>query len=133
MIDVTIPKSKWLRGKSPDNMVVLLNEAGAGCILGHILLASGFPKDDLLGKYAISRLPDHLVQRYCPEPLFSVLSFSEKTTGSVHSCRLVDVNDDDAIEDDEREDKLTLFCEPLGIALRFVEDEPHARQQGMAQ
>ena len=108
---VVIDRSKWTDG-------FLLSSDGCSCVLGHILLACGIPREVLLGhtltfshwlEAEAAKVPKTILDRgRWREP---------KLTDRAYE--LVTINDEGGTWE-EREEKLRLKAPELGVELEFV-------------
>jgi len=101
-MQVTIDRQKWQRGEGDGEFY---NEfTGNCCAMGFICLAAGIPLEDIIGLSAIDPKIAELVGN-------DIVGIQGK---------VVDLNDDSYLEDDEREEKLGNVAREAGIELTFI-------------
>ena len=116
MLQVEIDVERWGIG-----MLCKKREDGTTClcVLGYIAMASGVPVDHMLGKTGygqlslddIARIPEGLRPFGSPVRLSSLIA-----------CRMISLNDDSFLSQEEKRERLARTALEVGVQLRFVED-----------
>lgn len=131
---LTIVRSKWLRGKPTNSM--LLNCNGDMCCLGFLSIAQGFTEQEIKGVQTPADLIDRgtkSIDDFSEDTKFLVRkSFisdeeseepitSEYFINSDVCCALMQTNDSPSITDKEREEMLTYYFSDQDIEVEFVD------------
>lgn len=128
-LSVEVPRSQWLRGETG----TLMDTEDCACILGHIGLAAGIPRDELRGQTDIAGLEDGLIGLF-PEKLVDKMVYEQYLgqdrigyEDSEISRNLVDNNDSTGVfhktDDALREEKLIELAAQADIELTFTGDQ----------
>lgn len=113
----TVKRSEWNRGQV--DSCLLRGSDNLKCCLGFYLLSKGFTKDDILYQY----FPVDVIL-FCSEnhndPMVDTLNRKFLTSSSL-ALKLMQINDNADILDDEREELLKDRLLESGIEVTFVD------------
>lgn len=120
MKKLVIDRSKWRTGQrgenaSGDGITMLLNFEGYMCCLGFFCNASGIHREDLVGVGA----PDELDKQFFSKiPLL----ISEVNIRSQFTDIAIEINDNEDMCREEREDQIRVHFASEGIKVEFIND-----------
>lgn len=122
MLEVTVVRKDWFRGKGGDESKLQIaptgrvrdNNAGKKCCLGFGCLAAGQPVEDIIGEADPSGIanPTELVKKHMLDTYGNLLPAVES---------MIQINDRIGIEDSDREYRLIGLGKDVGIAFTFVD------------
>ena len=111
-----IDRAKWRTGgdsriQTGEGSTKLLNNDGFMCCLGFRCHQMGIPKKDLLGKGC----PEQLANNWTiPDLIDSVVGYDTDFTTTA-----IEINDSDAITQEEREKEITEHFATIGVTVEF--------------
>lgn len=114
---VVIEKSKWDRGKGLGKGALFNGQTY--CALGFCLKACGVSDDLLKGNGSIGDLLSEAVENI-PAPFIETYADGFQTSSDL-ALKIAATNDVGYCTDAERMERLSLFLEPVGFDLEFVE------------
>lgn len=123
MLAVTVRRSSWLRGKSPEGSY-LRDHNAQQCCLGFVCRAVGWEEDELLGidtPAAVRRVASINALDAVPDELRGLFDMYKSSTvlDSLVSAEMMNLNDSDKVDDQTRERELTWLAKTIGIELNF--------------
>lgn len=119
--EFTVDRKEWLRGSGIASS--LLDRAGKKCCLGFLAIACGHSPEDIFGvasPFAVFNQGDRYLM---PQVLIGDGTGNEEaivTCDSWACVKLMDINDDQCIDDDEREERLVKGFQTIGIKVNFI-------------
>ncbi len=115
---LVIERARWLRGTGGPNSK-LLDRDGKMCCLGFFGLACGFVEADLRGVAEPSGVTCDADGEW-PSWLSSLDEYERRLIDTTACGLLMGTNDDDAIDDRNREEKLAKLFAEHGVEVEFV-------------
>ncbi len=107
--NLTINRNKW-------GMHSLLNYSGKMCCLGFLALACGAIPEEIEGELRPARAPNI---DWPKEFMFIKLKSNELVDSSL-AAKAMNINDDEKLTWDEKEERLKVVFRRAGIKLRFI-------------
>lgn len=114
MLDVTVSRSKWLRGEGSQRSFLLREEDGKMCCMGFAAIAAGLKPEDIKGKKTVNGSASTATGSVEPEDV--KIPSMENWFDSLYGA-----NDSTVIPDHMREAEIIKRGADKGIAFTFVD------------
>lgn len=111
----TIDESKWRSASCGEGPTLLLNQQGYMCCLGQVMEQDG-------AKGLLEESFPHCVSESLTGPHWTVDRLYFSIRNSAMAGEMMNVNDSDALNHDERKRRLTELFDEAGFDLEFVGD-----------
>lgn len=126
MTSVVIPRRYWLRGEGSDKSSLFRAEDGKACCLGHALAQiCKMPLPKFMGhpspQSVVAQDMNQGIPTQVPPSLLVDRPGSRLPGNSTKSVMLMEINDSEDIEDEERERAITTGGQDLGIEFTFID------------
>lgn len=119
MLKVVVKRDMWLRGEGGEESYLLREEDERMCCLGFAALAAGFTPDQIRR----IRTPRDIGYLKPQNPLIKATTtydaFTEARSSTNLTCDLMQLNDDEGMEPEERERQVIELGKKIGIEFTF--------------